>query len=87
MICKCFVQVVKKNTTNHINGIDRINNELGYVLDNCESCCYDCNIAKRVMIKDDFIMKCVKIASNTHSNPDIERCTDIIACHHFKKLI
>lgn len=37
------------------NGIDRVDNTLGYTLDNCVSCCAKCNMAKRDMSKDEFI--------------------------------
>lgn len=36
-------------------GIDRVNNELGYSIDNCVTCCKICNIAKNTMKKDEFI--------------------------------
>lgn len=36
------------------NGIDRINNDLGYIEGNCTPCCGVCNIAKRSMTLDDF---------------------------------
>ena len=37
------------------NGIDRIDNAIGYKLDNCVSCCGTCNIAKRSMTQQQFI--------------------------------
>ena len=36
------------------NGIDRINNELGYIEENCVPCCYICNIAKGKFSQDEF---------------------------------
>jgi len=54
----------KPNTVSHFrgingqcryNGIDRIDNNMGYIIDNCETCCVICNKAKRVMAKSDFI--------------------------------
>ncbi len=36
------------------NGIDRINNNLGYSKDNVVSCCKICNRAKDKMSQDDF---------------------------------
>jgi hypothetical protein len=37
------------------NGIDRINNDEGYELDNVVTCCTYCNLAKRGMKYEDFI--------------------------------
>lgn len=36
------------------NGIDRIENSAGYILENCATCCSDCNYAKKSMTKDGF---------------------------------
>lgn len=36
------------------NGIDRINNKLGYIADNIISCCKNCNLAKRELTQDEF---------------------------------
>ena len=36
------------------NGIDRVDNNKGYVLDNCVPCCQTCNFAKRKMTKEEF---------------------------------
>ena len=37
------------------NGIDRVNNLVGYVSDNCVPCCSTCNAAKSNMTKEDFL--------------------------------
>lgn len=47
------------------NGIDRVNNKLGYIPSNCVSCCTACNIMKRATHKDVFIEHCLRIAA-TH---------------------
>lgn len=58
----------------HKNGIDRVNNNIGYTLENCVSCCGDCNFAKYMSTFEDFIMKCVLISSREHNIPEgIER--------------
>ena len=36
------------------NGIDRVNNDKGYVFDNCVTCCETCNKAKLQMTFDEF---------------------------------
>lgn len=37
------------------NGIDRVDNNLGYTEDNIVPCCRLCNMSKRTMTQDDFI--------------------------------
>lgn len=37
------------------NGIDRVNNDLGYTLDNVVTCCHICNRAKNNMTLDEFM--------------------------------
>lgn len=41
-ICK----IVENQTASKVMGIDRVDSEKGYSLDNCVPCCKDCNIAK-----------------------------------------
>jgi len=36
------------------NGIDRVNNLEGYILDNCVPCCVLCNTAKNNLTLEDF---------------------------------
>lgn len=45
------------------NGIDRVDNNSGYVVSNCVPCCKDCNYGKRKMSKDDFVAMCHAVAS------------------------
>src|SRR5208337_432111 len=37
------------------NGIDRLDNSIGYVLSNCVSCCKICNHMKHVLAVEDFL--------------------------------
>lgn len=39
------------------NGIDRYDNSKGYSVDNCVSCCGDCNKSKGTQTADNFIEK------------------------------
>lgn len=53
-------QIASKQTTNGAylyNGIDRVDNSLGYTLDNCVPCCKFCNRAKDTLTKEEFINK------------------------------
>ncbi len=36
------------------NGIDRVDNHIGYEQSNCVSCCWICNFAKRTLTIDEF---------------------------------
>lgn len=44
------------------NGIDRKNNSLGYIAENCVPCCAQCNWAKRDMAFEDFISWIKKVS-------------------------
>lgn len=44
--------------------IDRVNNDLGYILENCVSCCTNCNYFKCTYKVSDFIRYC----TNTYNN-------------------
>lgn len=43
-------------------GIDRKDNSIGYIKENCVPCCKRCNIAKNIYTVDDFISHCITIA-------------------------
>lgn len=45
-------------------GIDRKNNEIGYTISNCVSCCTKCNMMKTNLSEADFIGHCKKIAAS-----------------------
>lgn len=46
------------------NGIDRIDNTIGYNYNNCVPCCKECNSAKGMMSADDFISWLKNIYNN-----------------------
>lgn len=45
----------------YCNGIDRLDNTLGYFEENCVTCCTDCNMMKKKMNIDNFKEKIIKI--------------------------
>lgn len=48
----------------YCNGIDRVDNTKGYSIDNCVSCCKDCNIAKLTKTKEEFRNWIIKVYKN-----------------------
>lgn len=68
----------------HGNGVDHVNNNEGYTLKNCESCCGNCNYMKRDYDIWDFIYQCNRVAIN-----HIEELKDLrkkwtVSFHHIK---
>lgn len=51
------------NEEGYLNGIDRKDNNIGYEVDNCVTCCKICNISKKKMNVDEFIGKVHHILS------------------------
>ena len=47
-----------------VNGIDRVDNSIGYALLNCEPCCWRCNNIKSDYSKEDFLGHVKAIALN-----------------------
>ena len=44
-------------------GIDRVDNNIGYIIDNVVSCCVLCNMMKKNYLKELFINHCKKVAN------------------------
>lgn len=44
------------------NGIDRLDNSVGYLLENCVPCCGWCNRAKDILSQQEYIDHCKKVA-------------------------
>ncbi len=51
----------KMNTRYHQNGIDRKDNEIGYIVGNCLPCCGQCNYLKNKFDYKQILDKCFKI--------------------------
>ena len=45
-------------------GIDRIDSTLGYLIENCVSCCYRCNLMKRDYSRNTFLQHINRIAKH-----------------------
>ena len=52
----------KPTTATHTNGVDRVNNDKGYVAENCVAACGTCNFMKRTQTVDEFRMACERVA-------------------------
>jgi len=67
-----FLEIISNNcyicgkvpNNEHSNGIDRIDNEKGYTLDNTSSCCGECNYMKKNYDLEEFFEKMKKIYNN-----------------------
>jgi hypothetical protein len=60
----------------YLNGIDRLDVNKGYDLNNCVPCCTSCNYAKHILSEKDFILKIIKI----YKNMDLENYKNITEC-------
>lgn len=46
------------------NGVDRVNNEVGYVTSNVAPCCRDCNLFKGALSVEEFLMHVQRIVTH-----------------------
>ena len=60
----------KKSTETNINGIDRVDNAIGYTFENCKACCKECNHMKNSYALDTLLAKIDSI-KNTWSNKEL----------------
>jgi hypothetical protein len=54
----------KKSTDTNTNGIDRVDNVIGYTTENCKACCKECNHMKNNYALDDLMDKIERIQDN-----------------------
>jgi len=50
-----------------MNGVDRVNNKIGYRVDNCVPCCSVCNIMKNTLGVADFLAHVQRIHQHQDS--------------------
>lgn len=62
----------KKNDKNHINGLDRFDNNIGYTIDNIKACCGQCNYMKKNIKYDIFISQLQNIYNHCSKNKTTE---------------
>lgn len=43
------------------NGIDRKDSNVGYIFENCVTCCSTCNRAKGKLTEEEFVSMCQKV--------------------------
>jgi len=60
----------KKSTDTNTNGIDRVDNAIGYTIANCKACCKECNHMKNSYALEDLLAKIDSI-QNTWSNKEL----------------
>jgi hypothetical protein len=62
------------------NGVDRRNNSVGYIVENCVPCCHKCNWMKNKYSEQEFISHCrVIVDFQNRSNPEQSKCQSTIA--------
>lgn len=59
----CYLCGITSSAIHH-NGIDRVNNHVGYLKSNCKSCCGRCNTSKADIPIGIFYQKCFAIDAN-----------------------
>lgn len=82
----------KESTTTHHNGIDRINNRIGYHVYNCLPCCANCNYLKRDFELCDIMGKIGKTLHNLfgivcHSTPNFKDNIANLFVEQYKTII
>jgi 5-methylcytosine-specific restriction endonuclease McrA len=70
------------------NGIDRVNSDLGYTLDNCVPCCKYCNYAKNSFDQYDFLEWTKRLANYKFTNQiSNDKICIICGCIYSKVLL
>lgn len=69
--------IIKSRTRDNVeffySGLDRLNNEHGYTIDNSVPCCKTCNFLKRTLSYNQFIEKVFAIANNIVSKNECKQ--------------
>lgn len=62
------IQVAMEGQHYYANGIDRVDNQVGYTLENCVPCCSACNSAKGSMPVGEWLNLIDRIYAHQHFN-------------------
>ena len=76
----------KENIDIHKNGIDRMDSNIGYIIDNCMCCCGECNIMKKDYTYDELFEKFILIYNFSIKDKIIDYCVPEIKNRIFVKL-
>jgi hypothetical protein len=69
----------KGNNGDYIyNGIDRINSSIGYTIDNCVSCCVQCNKGKMSLSQTEFYSLIDRIHGHFHNTENKSMCISVL---------
>lgn len=64
---KEFISLVSQSCSycgsNNSIGVDRVDNQIGYLLENSKPCCTTCNMMKKALPVEIFVEHCQKITS------------------------
>jgi hypothetical protein len=74
----------KKNTNVHKNGIDRIDSNIGYIFDNCRSCCSICNYIKNKYDLTQLLIRMLLIVKHHFTKKNLH-CVNAKCNHDFCK--
>lgn len=78
----CFM-CGKKNDQHHQNGIDRMDNTKGYISENINACCCECNLIKKDYVYEDIINKFLLI----HKKHDSINEINLVARENVKLIV
>jgi hypothetical protein len=67
----------KTSSLQHLNGVDRLDNNKGYTMDNINACCFGCNHLKRNYVLEDMLNKFMDIYSFNITHKQVDH-SDII---------
>lgn len=57
----------KESSSEESIGIDRVDSNIGYLIDNCVPCCSECNYSKRTRSRESFIGHCKRVVKYQES--------------------